>query len=169
MSIDVKSVLTNVLHKSEESPQSILISGRTGIGKTSVVREWIKEHPEIKAEYFFANTNPRTFNKVCEPDGSLTELDFELYFATDELDSFNEKGTVLFIDNFDLTHDDARKHLLNLVEKREAVYNLDGEIKRLDNLQMIIAVAFEIGSKYFGYNPLTDEDLKSFDYVVRME
>lgn len=148
----IKEILNVALEKSGEKPQNVLITGKTGTGKTSSVNEWFKEHPEVREYNFFANQRPRLSNNV--------------YFVADECEKFNQDGTVLFIDHFDLTHDDARRHLLNLVENREVVCNPDGETMHLDNLKMVIAVAFEMGSEHFGYTPLTEADITGFDYVV---
>lgn len=165
---DIKALLTEVLNKSENKPQSILISGRTGTGKTTIVNEWFKEHPEVDKNILNANMRSRAYNNIQEADGSITQLDFDYYFYPDEIDNLNKDGIVLFIDHFDLTHDDARKHLLDLVRNRKAIYNLNGEVKHLDKLKMIIAVSFEKGEGHFGYKPLNDEDINAFDYVVNM-
>lgn len=162
----IMNILDEALAKSCNEPQNVIITGETGIGKTFLVEEWFKSHPEVRPFYFFANTRPRAYNKVREADGTVTKLDFEIYFGTDECDKMNTEDTVLLIDHFDLTHSSARKHLTRLVENREVMYNLNGDVKRLGNLKMIIAVAFPLGESYFGYNPLSEEDIEVFDYKI---
>ena len=152
MKDDIRNILNEALCNSDLKPQNVLITGKTGTGKTSSVNEWFKDHPEVREYNFLANQRPRLSNDV--------------YFTADECEKFNQEGTVSFIDHFDLTHDDARRHLLNLVENREVVCNPDGETMHLDNLKMIVAVAFEMGSEHFGYTPLTETDTMGFDYVV---
>jgi len=163
---DIIKELDEALAESYDEPQNILIAGRTGIGKSTLVKEWFKMHPDVNAYYFLANTRPYAFNKVVNMDGSETKLDFDGYFDTIEVDNFNSDERVLVIDHFDLTHMDARKHLMNLVKNREAVYNLDGDIKHLDNLKMVIAITFPIGESHFNYDPLRSEDVEAFNRVI---
>ena len=166
---EILKILDEALEKSSIDFQNVIIMGSTGSGKTSLIKEWFNKHPEIKQYCFLANTRFHESKKVKKLDGTETQLGFGFYFCTDEVDKFNNEGTVLFIDYFDLTHDDARAHLLELVKNRNVVYNLDGEIKHVDNLKMVIAAAFPLGEAHFAYKPLTEKDIEAFDYVINIK
>ncbi len=135
----------------------VLIIGPTGTGKTAMIEKWLETHVEdIHPYYFLANTRPY----VSVLNGT------EVYFGENETENVNRKRKVMIIDHFDLTRNDARKHLRNLVANRKVVVRLDGQETPVYELEMIVATAWP--GSHFGYEELSEEDLKAFKYVIRM-
>ena len=154
--------------KEGRKTRSILIVGRPGCGKSAVIDSWVQHHKsDINPMYLLANTRCREYTFIQGSDGSKTQLDRPIYFSSDELDSYNNRDSLIIIDHFDLTYQSARNHLLDLVENSIAVGDTDGNEMVLDNRGIIIATAYP--DSHLGYDALSEEDKSVFDVVIELE
>lgn len=165
---DINDVLNEILLESSNGCKSVLISTTVDINAGPYVINWLEEHKDLEYSEFLANCYP-SVNKVACDDNDINKTNYiEFYFCDNEIDYFKE-SSILFIDHFDLTENDARKHLMRLVKNHEIKSGSDSEIVHIDDLKMIVATMYEIGSSYFGCTPLSDEDIESFDYVIEVK
>ncbi len=166
---DINDVLNEILLESSNGCKSVLISTTADISAGSYVNNWLKEHKDLEYSEFSANCYPSVNKVACDDNNNVNKATYiEFYFCDNEIDYFKE-SSILFIDHFDLTENDARKHLMRLVKNHEIKSGSDGEIVHIDNLKMIVATMYEIGGSHFGCTPLSDEDIESFDYVIEVK
>lgn len=166
---DINDVLNEILLESSNGCKSVLISTTVDIKAKSYVNKWLREHKDLEYCEFAANCYPSVNKVACDDNDAANKTNYiEFYFCDNEIDYFKE-SSILFIDHFDLTENDARKHLMRLVKNHEIKSGSDGEIVHIDNLKMIVATMYEIGGSHFGYTPLSDKDIESFDYVIEVK
>ncbi len=166
----VKEELDRILLDSSDEYQSVLVSkpatatfwAKTHVGK------WLNKHKDLDYVDFLANCHPSVVKNVLNLSDTKNSKLSEFYFCDNEIDYFKD-SPILVIEHFDLTDDDARKHLIRLVKNREVVSGSNGEIVHLDNLKMIIATVFELGGSHFGYPPLSSEDISAFKNIIEIE
>ena len=100
-----------------EARQNVMIHGLPGIGKTSITRQWLKDHEdEINGVFIdgaFLNSRPlsetrRQFNDLLLK-GQL--------FTQDELESFRKPDTVVIIDNCQTCSREVKCHINLLADK----------------------------------------------------
>lgn len=86
---DIEITLDEYLERGKHSIENVMISGRTGIGKTARIMAWAEEYEDI---------NFVTFDAALM---GITEIDgHRLLFSTDEVDRMDMENTVVFVDNY---------------------------------------------------------------------
>lgn len=86
-------------------PINIMISGRTGVGKTARIKSWADEHADINFVAFDAAL--LKVNKIFT-DGA----EYDVIFSSNEIDSICKEDTVVFVDNYQ-NIESAVEHELN--------------------------------------------------------
>ncbi len=93
------------------SPINIAFQGLSGIGKTSIIRQWAKDHAE---EINF-----------IERDAALLTVNLiggaPVVFSTYEVERMSRPDTVLFIDNYHLIRKDVEQQINRLLKDRLVV------------------------------------------------
>ncbi len=164
---ELELTLENLYCRMQDDPDksftSAVVIGHTGIGKTAVIKKWLKKI-ESPSYIFDANTRPHQISKITSPDGGTVPI-AGCYFTNDEIEYIDRPGMILFIDMCDLTDHAARLHILRLVRER-IVTLFDGSEKKLENIAMIIATAFP--ESHFGYDMLSEQECEIFGHVIRV-
>jgi len=143
----------------------VLVMGPTGCGKTSMIEEWLDSHPEVNTWNWFANCYPHVIRKIYDADMNLISCS-PCLFDSATIEKIDDPNCILVIDHFDLTDNEARTQMLDLIKHRK-VHLFTGKEQTLSKGPlMIVAVAFDRAE--FGYKDLSEEEKATFEKVINI-
>ena len=104
----------HVIGDLDVAPINIMISGRTGVGKTARIKSWAEDHLDINFVVF--NAAILRVNKIVS-DG----IEYDVVFSSDEIDSICKGNTVVFIDNYQYIESSVEHELNKFFDTRSLV------------------------------------------------
>ncbi len=114
----------------EKGPVSVMFEGAPGTGKTSIIREWAKEH---SAEINFVEID------VAKLSVQFVD-DMPIVFSTDEIARMDRPDTVLFLDSYQYMKPDVEKEINRLLDEKKVADPTVPEGERiLDDLILVVA------------------------------
>ena len=130
---DIEITLDDYLERGKYSIKNVMISGRTGIGKTARIMAWAEKYEDI---------NFVTFDAALM---GITEIDgHRLLFSTDEVDRMDKENTVVFFDNYHRIRPEVEAEL-NLFFDERMVADLRDEsgYRTLKNIRFAVVAYTE--------------------------
>ena len=123
---EIEDALDDLLEESNETRANdssgnfptLLIEGEAGIGKTSVVRQWCKDHGFNFFEYDLRTASPESFEGIVDSDPE------DAFFLTRRISKellipLSRPNTVMFLDEYNRARTDIRQKLLGLILNHE--------------------------------------------------
>lgn len=160
--------------------ETLLIEGEAGIGKTSIVSQWCKEHGFTFYKYDIRQASPESFEGVIANDPD--ELKFAMRKISRELlIPLSKPNNVFFIDEYNRGRSDIRQKLLDLIlnhklavpmiaddfEATAKFYEKYGQLQEdgtlyFPNLLFVVCAQNPYGPRYGGTHELDAAEVARF-------
>ena len=133
--------IAKTLDRAYAAGENVCINGLSGIGKTSIVRQWLEDHKEINGVWFdgalLRTPEVGIFDGVLEKNG-LTLIGRE--FSSDEIDLMCRPDTVIVIDNYHLADEVAKAHVDLLCDGFVVDGREEDNFKELPDVRFVCAI-----------------------------